>query len=144
MNNRKPSVIYSEEVKLAKKTFVLAIVAFWALVTNHCGLEMIPGLKLLACSPQTQAAAHLPSGCGDNDGCATVESGQYRPEENQLSSGNVPLVALVYALTVLSDLVALEPQLAQISPEVTPPELAQTWHFSFRTALPPRAPSFVS
>jgi hypothetical protein len=129
-------------VKLAKKTFVLALVALWALMTNHCGLENIPGLKFLACSPQTEAA-HQPSDCGDNDACATVESGIYKSEESQVLAGKASFAPVAFTLVLLSEFAPLEPAASQVSAE-PPPEFVHTWQFSFRTALPPRAPSFLS
>lgn len=120
------------------------MVAFWALMTNHCALEMIPSLSFLACSPQTEAARHVPDDCGDEgDACATVESGNYKSEESQVSAGKAPL-ANAFMLALLSELTALESLVGRASPEVIPPELAHVWQFSFRTALPPRAPSFIS
>ena len=72
-------------MKLAKNIFAVGMVAFWALMTNHCALEMIPSLSFLACSPQTEAARHLPDDCGDEgDACATIESGNYKSKESQL------------------------------------------------------------
>jgi hypothetical protein len=144
LNNLRLAATYYE-VKLVKKTFVLALVAFWALVTNHCALEDIPGLGFLACATQvSEDVPHQPSGCGDDDACADVESGFYKSEESQVSAGKASVAPVAFVLALLSDLSALEPTASQISAEATPPELAHTWHFSFRTALPPRAPSFLS
>ncbi|MCI0538431.1 MAG: hypothetical protein L0Z50_24760 [Verrucomicrobiales bacterium] len=129
---------------LAKKIFVSGLIAFWVLMTSHCGWERIPGLKFLACTPLAEAAPHQPSDCGDDDACATVESGNYKSEEGQVSAPKAPILPVAFALALLSDLAALEPPASEISPEATPPELAHVWQFSFRTALPPRAPSFIS
>ena len=130
-------------MKLAKNIFAVGMVAFWALMTNHCALEMIPSLSFLACSPQTEAARHLPDDCGDEgDACATVESGNYKSEESQVSAGEAP-VANAFVLALLSDL-ARESLVSRPAPEIIPPEFAHVWQFTFRTALPPRAPSFLS
>lgn len=141
MSDRQLSI---EKVKLAKKTFALAFLAFWALMTNHCALEFVPGFDLFACSPQEEATPHQPTDCGDEDACATIESGLYKSEQSHLSAGKAPVVSVAFALALLSPPAALERAASQVSPEATPPELAHTWHFSFRTALPPRAPSLVS
>jgi hypothetical protein len=130
-------------VNWVKKSFVLAIVAFWALMTNHCGLEMIHGLEFLACSPQTETAPHQPTDCGD-DNCATVESGLYRVEEGQIAAAKAPVRAVAFAWAILSDLTALDASPSHVPPDTSPPELARVWQFSSRAALPPRAPSFIS
>ena len=131
-------------MKIAKKIVALGMIAFWALMSNHCALEMVPGLSFLACSPQTEAARHLPDDCGDEgDACATVESGNYRSEESLVSAGKAPM-ANAFVLALLSDLPDLESLASRPSLEIVPPELARVWQFSFRTALPPRAPSRLS
>lgn len=120
------------------------MVAFWALMTNHCALEKIPSLSFLACSPETEASQHLPNNCGDDsDACATVESGEYKSEERLVSAGKAPLGA-AFLLVMLSNFTVLESLVSRALPEIIPPELAHVWQFSFRTALPPRAPSFIS
>src|SRR5262245_7683031 len=112
------------------------MVVFWALITNHCGLERIPGLKLLACAPEAETAPHLPFDCGDTDACATIESGHYKSEESQVSAGRASFALLVFTFALLSDLTGPELSINHLSPEFTPRELAQGWQFSFRTALP--------
>jgi len=91
-------------VRFLKKTFVLAIIAFWALMTNHCGVEALSGLEFLACSPQSDSAPHQPKDCGDEtDACATVESGIYKAEGGQIAVAKAPVIAVAFALAVLSD-----------------------------------------
>lgn len=142
MRDRKVSI---PKVNWSKKVFVLAVIAFWASMTNHCALERIPGLEFLACSPQSEATPHQPSDCGDeNDVCATVESGLYSAPESQIAAGKAPVIAMAFALSLLSDLSSLESSESRMLPEPSPPELACAWQFSFRAALPVRAPSFAS
>ena len=114
-------------------------------MTNHCAIELIPGLKFLACTPESAAAPHQPSDCDDsNDACATIEGGLYKSEQSQVSAGKVSFAPLTFVLALLSDLGAPTRTSSQASPEASPPELAHTWQFTSRTALPPRAPSFIS
>lgn len=128
-----------------KKTFVLGILAFWALMTNHCRLELISGLEFLACSPQSEPTPHQPSDCGDeNNTCATVESGLYKAEDSQIVAAKAPVMAVAFACAILFDITALESPTRPIAPESSPPELVRAWQFSFRAALPPRAPSLLS
>ena len=124
---------------------MLALVAFWTLVTNHCALEAIPGLGLLACSPQgNDAVPHEPTDCGDEDACAAVESGFYKSEEGQVSAKKPFFASAAFVLAALSQVTAAETAAGVAVPVIAGPELAHTWQFSFRTALPPRAPSFLS
>ena len=132
-------------VNLLKKTFVLGMIAFWALMTNHCGLELLSGLEFLACAPESESTPHQPNDCGDeSDACATIESGQYKAEEGRIAAVSPPLIAVSFAFLMLCNLTALEPSTDLISPESSPPELVRVWQFTFRTALPPRAPSLIS
>jgi len=121
-----------------KTTLALLIVAFWAPVSMHCKLELVPGLEFLQCETE----APTPSDC-DEDGCQVIESACYKVEENQ------PIVppfvfALTASLTVpnIEDS-ALRPE--RCAPWTTaPPELPNTWQFASRAAARPRAPSFAS
>ncbi len=144
LNNPRRTVIYLAEVTLAKKIFGSGLIAFWVLMSNHCAWERIPALQFLSCSPLAEAGTHQPSDCGDTDACATVESGQCKSEEDRVSAPKASVLAVAFVLELLSELVALEPSATQISAELTPPELARAWQFSFRAALPPRAPSLAS
>lgn len=145
LNPHQPEVIYWE-VKLAKQIFALGMVAFWSIMANHCALEVIPSLSFIACSTDIQAEAtqHLPTDCGDEgDVCATVEGGNYRSEENPVLS-QAPNVAFAFVRGLLSEIIPLQSLIGPALPELVPPEFGQTWQFSLRTALAPRAPSLLS
>lgn len=131
-------------MKLVKNAFVLGLVAVWALMTSHCGLENIPGLNFLPCASEAEAASHQPSDCGDDDACASVESGSYRTEQKQIAAEKLSFSSVSFLLALLSDRPALERNDSEVSMEAIPPEFEHTWQFSFRTALPPRAPSILS
>ena len=130
-------------VKLAKKLFVLGMVAFWALVTNHCKLENLHGLEFLACDAPVEATPHQPLDCGANDACGAVEKGLYKTEENQVSAQKTS-VNVASVLYTLSDFIPHGQVRKMVSLVGSPPELASTWQFSFRAALPPRAPSLLA
>jgi len=113
--------------------FVMALL--WAPLTSHCQLESIPGFEFLHCPSEATS-----SGCCD-DSCTTIESGSYKvPEHHNL----VPLLYLVAAFHLATitetDLLA-EPGVRVVDGPIS---LSSTWQFSFRTALPVRAPSVVS
>jgi len=129
---------------VAKRTFALGLITFWVLMTGHCGWERIPLLKFLACSPAAETPSHRASDCGDNDACATVESGQYRTEESQVLAPPASLIQPVFVLALLFELSVPEPRVLDATPDSHSSELAQVWQFFSRTALPPRAPSLLT
>jgi len=53
----------------------------------------------------------------------------------------LPLAVSAYLVVALDTLAKPAPSLP---PESSPPEFLNVWQFAYRTALPPRAPSFVS
>jgi hypothetical protein len=111
----------------------------------HCRLEVLPGFELLSCCQHPgaeQTPAHHEKDCGD-DGCATVELGCYLLEKPQAAPLKPlpPLSAFSSSLPEPDRITALDYPVIVSS---SPPELPKVWRFSQRTALPPRAPSFVS
>jgi hypothetical protein len=125
--------------------FVSAIATLWVAAGFHCRLEVLPGFEFLSCCQHSElekSPTHHEKECND-DGCAAVELGFYKPEKLH----DAPVIPLLVLLTRLSPLP--EPDLANafrhsVSISSSPPELPKVWRFSQRTALPPRAPSFVS
>ena len=75
--------------------------------------------------------------------CCTLASGSYKVDDNQRVTTISPVVAVVL-LADLSELASLADAPPAVVRTAIPPELSVSWQFSFRTALPPRAPSFVS
>jgi len=128
-------------VSWLRKSGVLLLLAFWGLAISHCALEQLPGLEFLACCHHPETAPHQDNDC-DQDGCSVVESGFYKMEE-QAASVPVPLLVLSLVLPLWE---AIPPTLAPNSKLLSsaPPELPRVWQFSWRTALPPRAPSLAS
>jgi hypothetical protein len=128
-------------VQQLKLLAVSALLTFWLAASNHCRLEMIPGLGFLACC-EGEGLPAQDKDC-ETDGCAAVEDSFYKSGDSQPS-----LSALVIALAVW--LLPSTEEGAQPGPDrssfsaLAPPELPVTWQFTFRAAAPPRAPSFVS
>ena len=125
--------------------FVSVIVTLWVAASFHCRLEVLTGFELLSCcqhSEPEQSPAHHEKECND-DGCAAVERGFYKPARLE----DAPVMPLLALNAWLSPLPALDLSSASkhlVSVSSSPPELPKAWQFSQRTALPPRAPSFVS
>ena len=129
------------EVKRLKIITVLAMLALWLPATNHCRLEQILSLAFLTCSDHEDTGPHQDSDC-DNDGCALVESGFYKTEDGNIDPV-LPLSGAVFVPELVPPTEQSPPLFVNFS-TVASPELPGTWQFSFRTALPPRAPSLVS
>ena len=128
-------------VSVLIRTVTLVMVALWGLATWHCNLELMPGLEFLSCCQHPDTAPHQDNDC-DEDGCAVVESGLYKLEE-QAASAPIPSLVLSVLLPLWEATApSVHPPVESLSS--APPELPRIWQFSFRTALPPRAPSFVS
>ena len=129
-------------MKWLRTITVLALVALWLPVSVHCQLEQLPGLEFLSCCDHEDTTApHQDDDC-EGDGCAVVESGLYKTEErqNSLTAPNFPPVKFQSPQTPITS----APAVRAFVHGTAPPELSCIWQFSFRTALPPRAPSFVS
>jgi hypothetical protein len=123
------------------KTVALLMAVVWAFATMHCSLEQLPGFEFLSCCEHPGTAPHQDNDCSQ-DGCSVVEFGFYKANEQPAI---VPKPLLL--LTVLSALfeLNLRNEVSTISTRSSvPSELARVWQFFFRTALPPRAPSFIA
>jgi hypothetical protein len=127
------------------KSAAVLLLALWVPATLHCRLEQALSLELLSCCPHEgvdKTPAHHESDCA-SDGCATVESGFYKQEEPQARPGRPLPVLVVVPAPHLDD----GPKRVWSSVPVVsrvPSELAKSWQFSCRAALPVRAPSFPS
>ena len=124
--------------------FVLAAFA-WLPMTAHCQLESIPGFEFLACV--TESSCHgkpnPQESTPEDGGCCAVEKAHYKTE---LMRVTLPLPALQPmesgALRDGANTLPAKASLGMLT--AAPPDLPSSWQFSRRTALPARAPSFVS
>ena len=117
---------------------LLAIVYLPAMA--HCTLEQAGWFPLGdGCCEQSSA-----SGGSENtscaDGCCLLEGGDFFNNTKGVATV-LPLAVSAYLVVALDTLAKPAPSLP---PESSPPEFLNVWQFAYRTALPPRAPSFVS
>jgi len=109
--------------------------------TGHCIMEQAGWLPSGGdCCEQAESHQDIPiNPCAVS--CCPSENTAYFSVATSLHTyliAEVPVCLIALAL-------AIEPeQSATPLPGSSPPELAKVWQFSFRAALPPRAPSFVS
>jgi hypothetical protein len=115
---------------------MLALLALWLPVTFHCQLESIPGLEFVRCAADTSNQ----SDCSD-DGCCAVEKQLYKSEQHRQT---LPIFSPLTSAPLLNGASTLPDEVSLGLLTAAPPELLKTWQFAFRTASPPRAPSFAS
>jgi hypothetical protein len=75
--------------------------------------------------------------------CCFLASGLYKSHDHQTLVTAPNALATAQLLSPIS-VAPSSGILASPLPTVSPPDLPVTWQFTFRTALPPRAPSFAS
>jgi hypothetical protein len=121
------------------------IATLWVAAGSHCRLEILPGFEFLSCCQHPddeKSPTHHEKECGD-DGCATIELGLYHQSKPQSAPVKAVLAMVVWSMPLSVNCPACNSDsLASASSSL--PELARYWQFFQRTALPPRAPSFVS
>jgi hypothetical protein len=125
------------------KTLVsLMVLALWATCTLRCEMEVLASSAPVSCcdeaGEESDQAPAQPQHCI----CSFVQSGGFIVEKS-----NVPIPLPNDALFTSTALPKADVTLSALAPaELTfsPPELRTSWQFSFRAALSPRAPSFVS
>jgi hypothetical protein len=121
-------------VKRLLNLFGIFLALAWVPITSHCAWENLPGLQLFQCATDTEQD----SDC-EGDACVQVESASYKVSETETRVPVPPLLVL-FQISLLEMLPTQQPLPATAAPLAIP----KGWQFSFRTALPPRAPSFVS
>jgi len=135
-------MLSKDGMKLFRTLLTLGLVAVWPLVASHCKVEQLPGFQFLACVESDTGTTHQEGDC-ETDSCASLESGFYKTESGWLTVPP-PLALLSPFLTMLSLKGAGSIPASSNALETAPPELPVSWQFSFRTALPVRAPSLAS
>jgi hypothetical protein len=130
-------------VKCLFKLSAILLLALWLPATLHCGLETA-GLLL-----HEHGLDLADTGCAtacEKESCSTLEDGAYKKASDPIKV-SAPSLALCITQLVLDVAVEAAAESApSVSPYTTdsPPELARTWQFTVRTALPARAPSLIA
>ncbi len=124
------------------QTVAVLLLALMGLAREHCALEQVRGLEFLACCQHVDKAPHQDNDC-DEDDCAAVESGYYQIEDNPTLT---PPVAVALAAPASEGVAvpAADSARGAVAVSSAPPGLPRVWQFSYRTALPPRAPSLIA
>jgi hypothetical protein len=126
------------------KLAALFLATLWLPATLHCQLEHLGLDAIFACADHPADPAHAnDDGCAE-DGCRTIESGQFTVTKSglkllQLSANTCVCVACGQPLAPL----APDQEISAIHQEQTLP-LQRTWQFARRAALPARAPDTLN
>src|SRR5262245_10617186 len=128
-------------VQRIKATVAMVLALVWLPAVSCCLIDA-SGLfgKQDCCSTEHAHPAAAPGNC--DQPCGVLASASYVSQQDQLVVP-APLAELL-ADDVFSPVELQRPGIGRDLPATAPPEIAGHWQFSFRTALPPRAPSFVS
>ncbi len=129
-------------VRLLKTLTAVLLMLVWLPATSLCLMESAGFIKKGdCCSKDSDRTAPGKAGC--DEPCGVLASGGYLFQQDHFV-----LSAPVFVISDFCIPITLEiqppPGIGRDAPATAPPELVGCWHFSFRTALPPRAPSFVS
>jgi hypothetical protein len=129
-----------------RATLAILLATLWLPVSSHClVMEVSSGLESLSCCTHTEAqeaAPHPEDDCA-TDACSVVEDAKYKHTLQQVT---IPALD-THLLFELPPLLETALTFSASSPHRLDDSLARlpvAWQFSARTALPPRAPSFVS
>ena len=124
-----------------KRIMSLIVLALWASCVIRCeAAKLICSTPLSCCGEASDDCGGRPVSPG-HCVCSLAQSGGYISERSVVSLPQ-PVVLLVF--THPADLEVLSPDARPAELIFSPPELLAGWQFAYRTALLPRAPSFVS
>jgi len=120
---------------------VLFLISLWIPMSSHAFMERADWIHQEA-TEQDSDHHHDHDGA---DGICVRTASHIEVPQPDFGGWVTPLAAAEfwYAASAVVDSEAAEAN-GPAPPGAAPPELSQTWHFSYRTALPARAPSYLS
>jgi hypothetical protein len=127
------------------KTVIAVLLAFtYPLAAGYCLIEKTGWVTPVDCCAETEPPQHeeKEKPC-EGYGCCPIEYAVY----SSIDAGVVDVTALPSDLLFTAFILLTQPPVVEAPPfslERSPPEIPRSWQFSCRTALPPRAPCFVS
>ena len=125
------------------KTVLSVLLAFYyPLAAGYCLIEMTGWVTPVDCCAETASHEHKEKEPCEGYRCCPIEYAVY----SSIDAGMVDVPALPMGLLFATFILLTQPAVEAplLNSEHSPPELPKSWQFSFRTALPPRAPSFIS
>jgi hypothetical protein len=118
------------------------VLAVWAACTAHCAIESLSASAEPACCDEDGGPSHQAPAAPGQCVCSAIQAGGYVSQDGALA---IPLpVDCVVLLAVVPKPVDLATWSGSVEPASSPPGMSESWQFSFRAALPVRAPSLIS
>lgn len=132
----------SSVVHRLKAAIAMLLALLWLPAVSCCLIEASGLLDERKCCANEQT--HPVSGPGACDKpCGALAVATYLSQQDQL--GPITLLGLAWCENASFQIKPQQRELAALElPSTAPPELPGHWQFSYRTALSPRAPSFIS
>lgn len=115
----------------------LILALLWVPITSHCLWEDAPGLQVFKCVDDAGAQPAPGTDDCDADACSVLETADYKISKTR-TDVPPPFCNILFQLSFEE----VELDAGPLPVTAAPPDLP--WQFSSRTALSPRAPSFVS
>ena len=124
--------LYFSRVSQLKTTIAAVLLILWIPATSLCLLENAGLISRNDDCPAGQSSESSP--------CCALASATYKMDESPAAAAPLPVLTIAWFVD-LPKLIRAPAQFAGSESGVSPPELSQSWRFSFRAALTPRAPS---
>jgi hypothetical protein len=133
-------------VSFLRRFIAVALLALWLPATLHCALEAAGLDELFRCAADHHSSgAHETPADATRDACDIIEGSAFKLAANSALLPPPVLCAHFFAFAVPPVALYLTPPPTGLGERIlAPPEVARTWHFSARAALPARAPSLLS
>lgn len=133
-----------DAVSRLTKFAALLLVALWLPATLHCQLEGLGLDAIFACADQPADTAHTDGDTCADDGCQTLEEGQFALSKSRIDPAILPVPACACGSCFIPVVPAVPAsEISAIGQEMILP-LQRTWQFARRAALPARAPDTLS
>jgi hypothetical protein len=132
-------------VSRLRRLLALALVALWLPATLHCALEAAGLDDLFHCvNDLHQPCKHAAPSDTPADACNLIEDASFKPANDTALLPPPALCAGLLRFVAPNPTLVLTPPPSGLSDRIEPPpEVARTWHFTARAALPSRAPSLA-
>jgi hypothetical protein len=133
---------YLYPVRIFRTWLAIAMALLYLPASGYCLFEKT-GLvtPVDCCAEGTSHDQEEQAPCGGY-GCCPIEYAVYLSLDSGFADLVIPPADLAFLSAVLPPELPVEVPIAKLG--WRPPDLPKSWQFSFRTALPPRAPSLAS
>lgn len=135
------SLLFLSHVKRLKTVVSLIVLALWSACTINCEIVNLAAAEMASCCDEQDGKEQRTPAQPDRCVCGWIRSGGYIAEKTVVPLPlpvDLPLFAFPGCVEVPM------PDAAASELIFSPPEFLTSWQFSYRAALSPRAPSFVS